>query len=431
MLLLQVGQKNHKREQLCWCLEDKVSDFYTVLFDSNKEIAFTAVVSKMVKRFGFQEPPETTQIQFQTITQQKDESLGDWEDRVLSAATQSFRDLSEGYMTKQAVMKFCQGCNDPEAGQHACGFKQSSVENAIDKIKWFQHSRKAVQAHIAQGKTGEPLIQVKTSELTNSSETPSVHGRIETTEHAADAKPDVLTAEIRQSNRSSGASPSRDYRADNTSPRCGQGRRGDYNDRRGNQGTLQERLSSVTERQTSKQKTQPTPKSVTMNVLEETVAEGLTNWFTVVGTIETAQLLRVKEQVQDKLVTAFIDTGSEVTIMQDKVFDSLQEKPYVIWETLMHGAGRDMQMTCRIANPTLFRIDDLLFSHQLYILYIAQIDCEMLLGHDFLARNNVILNIGQGYMSINDKTIKLVLGGEKPTATPTVNRITIPTSIVI
>ncbi|CAG2211223.1 unnamed protein product [Mytilus edulis] len=124
-----------KREQLCWCLEDKASDFYTVLLESNKDIAFSTVVTKMVKRFGFQEPQETSQIQFQTITQKTEESLADWADRVLSLATQSFKDLSEEYMTKQAVMKFCQGCNDPEAGQHACGFKPVSVENAIDIIK--------------------------------------------------------------------------------------------------------------------------------------------------------------------------------------------------------------------------------------------------------------------------------------------------------
>ncbi|CAC5384022.1 unnamed protein product [Mytilus coruscus] len=178
-------------------------------------------------------------------------------------------------------------------------------------------------------------------------------------------------------------------------------------------------------RQTPKQNNQTARKSVTLNVPEDSVTEGPSNGFTVVGIIRTAQLLRVK----GKLVIVLIDTGSEVTIMQDKIFDSLQEQPYVIKETLMHTAGRDMQMTCRITNPILFRIDDLLFNHQLYI---APIDsCEMLLGHDFLASNNGILNIGQGYMSINDKTVKLVLGGETPSSTPSVNRITIPTSVVV
>ncbi|CAG2231666.1 unnamed protein product [Mytilus edulis] len=462
-----------KREQLCWCLEDKASDFYTVLLESNKDIAFSAVVAKMVKRFGFQEPQETSQIQFQTITQKKEESLEDWADRVLSLATQSFKDLSEEYMTKQAVMKFCQGCNDPEAGQHACGFKPVSVENAIDIIKWFQHSRKAVQAHIAQGKTPEVKQASAPTPTAPVSDTPSVHG-VGSSKSAIDTRVSqmeqqlrqqreeqqqsmqqmqsllssmaTLTEEMRQSNRSSGTSPSRDYRSDNTSRGRGQGRRGGYNNRAGKrrtqtpdgacfycheQGHFKRDCPKLNNSPGSKpptQNKQTERKSVTMNVPEDQVTERPSNGFTVVGTIGTAQLLRVQVQIQDKLVTALIDTGSEVTIMQDKVFDSLKEKPYVIKETLMHGAGREMQMTCRITNPTLFRIQDLLFNHHLYI---APIDCEMLLGHDFLASNNVILNIGQGYMSINDKTVKLVLGGETPSAQPSVSRITIPNSVVV
>ncbi|CAG2220118.1 unnamed protein product [Mytilus edulis] len=186
-----------KREQLCWCLEDKASDFYTVLLESNKDIAFSTVVTKMVKRFGFQEPQETSQIQFQTITQKKEESLEDWADRVLSLATQSFKDLSEEYMTKQAVMKFCQGCNDPEAGQHACGFKPVSVENAIDIIKWFQHSRKAVQAHIAQGKTPEVKQASAPTPTAQVSDTPSVHG-VGSSKSAIDTRVSQMEQQLRQ-----------------------------------------------------------------------------------------------------------------------------------------------------------------------------------------------------------------------------------------
>ncbi|CAC5361274.1 unnamed protein product [Mytilus coruscus] len=244
----------------------------------------------------------------------------------------------------------------------------------------------------------------------------------------------TLTEKMRQSNRSNGTSPSRDYRGDHTSLGRGQGRRGGYNNRSSNcrtqipdgacfychkQGHYKRdcpELNNSPGRQPPKQNNQTARKSVTINVPEDSVTEGPSNGFTVVETIGTARLLRVKAR---KLLS---------TIMQDKAFDSLKEQPYVIKETLMHGAGRDMQMTCRITNPTLFRIDDLLFSHQLYI---APIDCEMLLGHDFLASNNVILNIGQEYMSINDKTVKLVLGGETPSAQPSVNRITIPTSVVV
>ncbi|CAC5398399.1 unnamed protein product [Mytilus coruscus] len=336
-----------------------------------------------------------------------------------------------------------------------------------------KHLKKAVQAHIAQGKTPEVKQALALTPTAQVSDTPSVHG-VGSSKSAIDTRVSqmeqqlrqqreeqqqsmqqmqsllssmaTLTEEMRQSNRSSGTSPSRDYRADHTSRGRGQGRRGGFNNRSGNRRTQTPdgacfychkqghykrdcpELNNSPGRQPPKQNNQTARKSVTINVPEDSVTERPSNGFTVVGTIGTAQLLRVKVQVQGKLMTALIDTGSEVTIMQDKVFDSLQEQPYVIKDTLMHGAGRDMQMTCRITNPTLFRIDDLLFSHQLYI---APIDCEMLLGHDFLASNNVILNIGQGYMSINDKTVKLVLAGGTPSAQSSVNRITIPTSVVV
>jgi hypothetical protein len=34
-----------------------------------------------------------------------------------------------------------------DAGQHACVQKPQSMEAAIDTLKWYQHSKKAVQAN--------------------------------------------------------------------------------------------------------------------------------------------------------------------------------------------------------------------------------------------------------------------------------------------
>ncbi|CAG2234965.1 unnamed protein product [Mytilus edulis] len=153
----------------------------------------------------------------------------------------------------------------------------------------------------------------------------------------------TLTEEMRHSNRSSGTSPSRDYRSDNTSRGRGQGRRGGYNNRAGNRrsqtpdracfychelGHFKRDCPKLNNSPGSKpptQNKQTERKSVTMKLPENQATEGPSNGFTVVGTIGTAQLLRVQVKIQDKLVTALIDTGSEVTIMQDKVFDSLKE----------------------------------------------------------------------------------------------------------
>lgn len=49
----------------------------------------------------------------------------------------AFRDLPEEHIYSQAVWGFCQGCCDKEAGQNAAMSRPRSMEEAIDKIKWY------------------------------------------------------------------------------------------------------------------------------------------------------------------------------------------------------------------------------------------------------------------------------------------------------
>lgn len=72
------------------------------------------------------------------------EKLEDWADRLLSLAMKAFRDLPEEHIYSQAVWRFCQGCCDKEAGQNAAMSRPKSMEEAIDKIKWYQHTTKAI-----------------------------------------------------------------------------------------------------------------------------------------------------------------------------------------------------------------------------------------------------------------------------------------------
>ena len=72
------------------------------------------------------------------------EKLEDWSDRVLSLECKAYRDLPDSYMYTQAICKICQGCADKDVGQHAATAKPSSVETAIDHIKWYQHNHTAI-----------------------------------------------------------------------------------------------------------------------------------------------------------------------------------------------------------------------------------------------------------------------------------------------
>ena len=73
--------------------------------------------------------------------------MEDWADRLLSLATKAFRHLPEDHASTQAILRFCQGCSDKEAGQHAATQRPTSMEDAIDKIKWYQHTVKAIYGH--------------------------------------------------------------------------------------------------------------------------------------------------------------------------------------------------------------------------------------------------------------------------------------------
>jgi hypothetical protein len=132
------------RDQLCWCLDGKASEYYALLVERNHDMAYKDLILKLEKRFGFRELPKTAQIQFNNARQTPEELMEDWADQVLSLATRAFRELSENRMYQQAVTRFCQGAADKEAGSYASNIRPKNIEEAIDKMRWHQHNHQAI-----------------------------------------------------------------------------------------------------------------------------------------------------------------------------------------------------------------------------------------------------------------------------------------------
>jgi hypothetical protein len=107
-------------------------------------MVYMDLIRKLEKRFGFRELPETAQVQFNNARQTPDELKEDWADRVLSLATRAFRDLPEFHMYQQAVVRLCQGAADKEARSYAFNIRPKNIEEAIDKMRWFQHNYQAI-----------------------------------------------------------------------------------------------------------------------------------------------------------------------------------------------------------------------------------------------------------------------------------------------
>ena len=129
---------------LCWCLTDKAADFYAILMERNEHLTYRRLMCRLEKRFGIKELAETAQARFRQATQASGESLEDWADRILTLATKAFKMLPKHYSSKQAVIRFCEGLLDREAGLRVGMDKPANIEQAINSIRWYQHLQQSV-----------------------------------------------------------------------------------------------------------------------------------------------------------------------------------------------------------------------------------------------------------------------------------------------
>ena len=109
----------------------------------NNRVMHAFRYSKIEKRLDFVYLPDTLQIQFMGAHQNHSEQLEDCTDKLLSLATKAFRDLPEDHIYTQA-WRLCQCRFDKEAGKHTAMAKSKNIEEAIDKIKCYQHTTKAM-----------------------------------------------------------------------------------------------------------------------------------------------------------------------------------------------------------------------------------------------------------------------------------------------
>ena len=115
--------------------------------ERTKHLSYRKLLKRLDDRFGDRELPASAQVRIQQATQKKEESLEDWADRVLTLSDKAFKELPEKYNNQQAVDRFCQGLNDAEAGLCVCMRKPSSMGDALNEIKLYQHTKDAIYGH--------------------------------------------------------------------------------------------------------------------------------------------------------------------------------------------------------------------------------------------------------------------------------------------
>ena len=142
----------------------------------------------------------------------------------------------------------------------------------------------------------------------------------------------------------------------------------------------------------------------------------------------SASMLRLNVKVNSKNITAVIDTGAEVTIISDKVYESLEAKPPVKKRTVMHGAGRNMTMNTCIIGPVDLEIGAKTYTSDVYV---APMDDDMLLGLDFMRKNRVVLDCCKQQIMINSDIFQMSYGKNTEQHIPKIAKVTVPNKTVL
>lgn len=133
-------------------------------------------------------------------------------------------------------------------------------------------------------------------------------------------------------------------------------------------------------------------------------------------------MFKVDLQLQTKPIKAIIDTAAEVTIISDKVYENLSEKPGVLRKVKMNTAGRDLSMTAFLCGPFHVKLGGQDFFENIYV---APLQDPMLLGLDFMRKHKVLVNIPEEHIRIQDTVIPMVMSDEGKVAEVTVCKTTV------
>ena len=145
----------------------------------------------------------------------------------------------------------------------------------------------------------------------------------------------------------------------------------------------------------------------------------------VVCQLHSHSMFSVSVGLDSITVRAIVDTAAEVTIISDKVYNSLNPKPPRVKSVTLNTAGRNMKMQGIIAGPVEITLGSQAFKENIYVAPIAD---TMLLGIDFLRRHQVDIHINESRLVLGTEQIPMQFGAGNKSK---VAKVSIPKTTVI
>ena len=135
----------------------------------------------------------------------------------------------------------------------------------------------------------------------------------------------------------------------------------------------------------------------------------------------------VPVQIEELKIDAVLDSAAEVTIISDRVYESMSAPPGKLYDVRLDTAGRQLSMRGFVAGPFKLKIGRSLYEGQVYV---APIEQDMLFGVDIMKKGSAAIDMGRNVFRFKGQEISMnnQEGGDH---NPQVARITVAKRIVI
>ena len=150
---------NTKFNAIQLCFRDKAVDYLRSQQRLGKCVNYRGLVSQMEKRFEKQQDPFVKRSEFYSMTQEAEDSIEEWADKVLDKGVEAFDQVPEAVREEELVRRFAMGSLDKEAAQFVINGSPRNLDEAIQFMNKYKEN-----ATLIYGKKKIRQISVESKE---------------------------------------------------------------------------------------------------------------------------------------------------------------------------------------------------------------------------------------------------------------------------
>ena len=143
--------------------------------------------------------------------------------------------------------------------------------------------------------------------------------------------------------------------------------------------------------------------------------------------LKSVSKFTVPVQVDGVAVEAVLDSTAEVTIISDKIYESLTTPPKKLYDVRLDTVDRQLSMKDFVAGPVKLKIGRSTYDGPVYV---APIEQDMLFGVNITRKGSAVTNMGRGMFSFTGHEIRMNSAGLADD-NPQVARVSVAKRVVI